>query len=121
MPPRRTQRSSDGRAVERSSQPTSISQRLRTFLQDFNEEADAELGMRCQAAPAELLDDAAITQIARMLQQDVGVAVRPLEGLRRVTDDSPARAAQLASRCLCGLRWCGSGCCDGCWLVHVAA
>jgi len=56
--------------------------------------------MRCQAAPAELLDYAAISQLTRMLQQDVAAAVRPLVGMHRVTDNSPARTAQLASRCL---------------------
>jgi len=79
MPPRRSQRNSGGRAVVRSSQPTSISQLLRTFLRDFNDEADAELVRRCQAAPAELLDDAAITQLKSvLLQQDAAVVLRPI-------------------------------------------
>jgi len=55
------------------------------LLQDFNDEAEVELIRCCQAAPAELLDDAAITQLTRMLQQDAAAALLPLVGLARVS------------------------------------
>jgi len=87
--------------VVRSSQPTSVSHLLQALLQNGDQESEAAYNRGCQAAPAELLDDAAITQIKRMLQQGQMDARGAVVVLNQAMDGSPARTAQLKSRCPC--------------------